>query len=80
MMPHTVYLASLSTISFTFDTILSQDANFRLPDLGAFSIDSNTGYYFFINDRVITQVDRSVNNRNFSKYLFRITTYTVTFM
>ena len=38
---HTVHPASLSTISFTFDTILSQEAVFGLPDLGAFSIDSN---------------------------------------
>ena len=37
----TVYLASLTTISFTFDTIPSQDADFGLPALGAFSIDSN---------------------------------------
>ena len=35
-----VYLASLSTISYTFDTISSQDADFGLSDLGAFLIDS----------------------------------------
>ena len=34
-----VYLASLSTISFTFNTISSLDADFDPPDLGAFSID-----------------------------------------
>ena len=37
----TVYLVSLSTISFTFDTISSQAADFSLPDLYAFSVDSN---------------------------------------
>ena len=37
----TVYLASLSTISFTFDTISSHDADFGHPDFGVFLIDSN---------------------------------------
>ena len=37
----TVYLASLSTMSITFDTISLKDADFGLPDLGAISIDSN---------------------------------------
>ena len=35
---YTVYLASFTTISFTYDTISSQDADFGFPDLGAFSI------------------------------------------
>ena len=43
----TVYLASLSTISLTFDTISSQDAEFGLPDLGAFAIHSNPESDFF---------------------------------
>ena len=37
----TVNLAPLSTNSYTFDTISSQNADFGLFDLGAFSIDSN---------------------------------------
>ena len=47
----TVYLAYLSTISFTFDTILSQDADFDLSDLGAFSIDSNPKCKFFFHQQ-----------------------------
>ena len=48
---HTIYLACLSTISFTFDfdTISSQDADFGLPDLRAFSIDSNPESNFFFH-------------------------------
>ena len=45
----TVYLASLSTISFTFDTILSQAADFGLHDFGAFSTDSNPESNFFFH-------------------------------
>ena len=45
----TVYLAYLSTISFTFDTISSQAADFGLSDLGAFSIDSNPESNFFFH-------------------------------
>ena len=51
---HTVYLASLFNNFFyfciyTFDTISLQDADFGLPDLGAFSFDSNTESIFFIH-------------------------------
>ena len=54
---HTVYLATLLTISFTFDTILSQDDG--LPDLDAFVIECNTESNFFFkkNMSVDTLVD-----------------------
>ena len=47
----TVYLASLSAISFIFDTISSEDVDFGLPDLDEFSIDPNpeSNFFFFYN-------------------------------
>ena len=46
-----VYLAYLLTISFTLDTISSQDVNFGISDLGAFSINSNPESNFFFHLR-----------------------------
>ena len=53
----TVYLASLSTISFTFDIISSQDADFHFHDLGAFSIDSNPESNFFFHLQTVSYKD-----------------------
>ena len=50
----TIYLVSLSTITFTFDTISSQDADFGHPDLGAFSIDSNPESNFSFHQRNVS--------------------------
>ena len=46
-----VHLAYLLTIPFTLDTISSQDANFSISDLGAFSINSNPESNFFFHLR-----------------------------
>ena len=50
----TEYVASLSTISFNYYTILSQDADFGLPNLNAFSINSNPGLNFFFHRRTVS--------------------------
>ena len=43
----TVYLASPSMISFIFETIYFRDANFGLPDFGAFLMDSTPDLNLF---------------------------------
>ena len=51
----TVYLASLSAISYIFDTISSEDADFGLPDLDEFSIDPNPESNFFFDLQTMSQ-------------------------
>ena len=47
-----VYRVPLSTISLTFDTLT--DADFGLPDLGSFSVDSNQESNFFVHLRTVS--------------------------
>ena len=61
----TIYQASLSTFSFTCDTILPKDEDFGLPDLGTFFIYSNEeeNFFFFSSmNCVIKYINRSANN------------------
>ena len=44
---HFVNLASPSMISFIFETISLPAANFRLPDFGAFLMDSTPVKFYF---------------------------------
>ena len=55
----TVNLASPSMISFIFETISLLDANFGLPDFGAFFMDSTPDSIFF-------PAPRSLRSRKFS--------------
>ena len=51
----TVYLTSPSMIFFVFETIALLDANFGLPDFGAFLMDSKPDSYLFFQRFTVSE-------------------------
>ena len=51
----TVNLASPSMISFILETISLRDADFGLPDFGAFLMDSTPDSNFFFHRRTVSE-------------------------
>ena len=70
----TVNLASPSMISFILETISLRDADFGLPDFGAFLMDSTPDSFFPPPNRVIRHTRRPISGRNFSHQLPQRTT------
>ena len=71
----TVNLASPSMISFIFGSISLQDANFGLPDFGAFyGPYTRFEFIFPAPNFVITHTRRSLSSRKFSHQLLQRTT------
>ena len=56
----TVNLASPSTISFIFETISLRDANFGLPDFGAFVMDSTPDSNLFFQSKLCHKAHKKV--------------------
>ena len=72
----TVNLASLSMISFIFETISLGDSYFGLPDYGAFFDGLYTRFKFIFPEPncVIRHTRRSLSSRKFSHQLLQRTT------
>ena len=61
-------------ISFIFETISVRDANFGLPDFGAFLMDSSQIHFFPAPNCVIRHARRSLSSRKFSHKVLQRTT------